>query len=199
MARKIKTIYFDFDGVVAISKPGGQSIIDSISIVLKLPANKVKQAFKGCGLPFLLGKQSIDDFLTNFSINLGKTINRKQLNQAYAMVSINKPLIEIIRKLKKQYAVELVTNNTVYRFKILKDKGIIDIWKEFDKLHISSQLKVGKKDFFHKVCDLGNGLFIDNNPDFLALVTKRGGNTLFYDVIKHNINYFKRKLESKLE
>lgn len=193
-AGKIKTIYFDFDGVLAISPPGGRAIYDALSKVLNLPLNTITESFKKCGYPFLSGEHSVDTFITNFSKALGKRMTRAQLDEAYLLVLINKPLLKSIRQLKKKYSVELVTNNTVYRFQVLKEKGIVDVWKEFDDTHISSDLGKFKSEFFFEVCNLQHGLFVDNNKTFLLKITKKGGNTLYYDSSKHDITDFENNL-----
>lgn len=193
----IKIIYFDFDGVVAISKPGGYATSEALSTVLDIPQRSIDKAFKMSGRPFLLGKDSIDEFLSKLSKTLGKEVNTNQLDKAYLLVPINKPLLKVINNLKNKFSVGLVTNNTSYRFEVLKRKGVVNIWKEFDNIHISSDIGSFKSEFFNKVCDLKSGLFVDNNLSFLKTIEEAGGNTLYYDSTKHDIDYLRDKLRKK--
>jgi len=182
--------YLDFDGVLAISEPGGKAIADNLGSILDVPKSLIFDTFRKYGQPFLLGQESLNDFLEIFSQKIDKHVKLEQLADAYATVPINEPLLDLIKKLRKQaYSVELVSNNSKYRFEVLKERKIINVWNIFDKVHLSSQLKKFKKDFLYDVCDIQRGVFIDNNQEFLKAINKIGAKTIYYDSIKHNINY----------
>lgn len=196
MATQIRKIYFDFDGVLAISQSGGKAVSDSLGAILKIPGEKVFEAFQASGKPFLLGQQSVEVFLKVFSEKLGKTVKRRQLKKAYSQVPINKPLLDLIKDLQEHFSIELVTNNTRFRFDTLREKGIIDVWAIFNKVHISSELKKFKDEFLPKLSDLENCLLIDNNQSFLSEIAKEGAMTIYYDSTKHDIGYLRKSLQS---
>lgn len=193
MTKQIQKIYFDFDGVLAISRSGGQAVAEKLGAILKTPGADVNKAFQESGKPFLLGQQSVDGFLKTLSKSLDKAVKLEQLKNAYTQVPINEPLVELIKELKEDHSVELVSNNSLLRFETLKEKQIIDVWKVFDKVHISAQLGKFKNEFLPEG-DPENSLLIDNNPEFLAEVAKKGAKTIYYDATKHDIDYLRQQL-----
>ena len=107
---------------------------------------------------------------------------------------ISKQVLKIIEKLKARgHRVELVSNNPSFRFKALKAKGRIDVWKTFHKINISSLAGKIKEEFFQKL-PFKEGLFIDNNKEFLERIKKKQGKTIYFDSLKHDLGYLKKKL-----
>ncbi|MCX6742589.1 MAG: hypothetical protein NTX24_05490 [Candidatus Pacearchaeota archaeon] len=189
MATSIKTIYFDFDGVLAISESGGRAVSIKLSKETGIDVEKLLSIFKENGRAFIRGEENVDEFLEKFSSKLGVRITPEQLGNAYSRVPLNKPVFDLFPKIKASCSVGLISNNSKFRFDILKEKRILDIWAVFDKVYVSAILHEFKQNFILEFKDKGSSVLIDNDPKFLEEVSKAGMNIIYYDSLKHNVNY----------
>lgn len=189
---KIHTIYFDFDGVLAISESGGRAAAIELAKAIEADEETIFLAFKELGRGFLLG-ENVDEFLKKFSEKIGCEVTKEMLACAYSGIRLNKPLFDLFPKLKETCSVELISNNSKFRFDILKERGILDIWKVFDKIHVSAILVDFKQNFVLKFKDKENSVLIDNNQKFLEDVSKTGMNVIYYDSMKHDVDYLIRE------
>jgi len=190
----IKTIYFDFDGVIAISESGGKAVAQNLSPLIGVPVDKISETFYKTGKSFLSGEDSVETFLEKFSQALGKEVTIENLASAYCKVPLNKKLIELIEKFKEKYSVELITNNNLFRFQMLQERNLLDVWQVFNKVHISSEKNKPKQQFIFELGEPSEALLIDNNQKFLNQVAEKGMKTLLFDSLKNDIVYLEKEI-----
>ncbi len=190
----IKRIYFDFDGVLAISESGGKAVSIELSKEIGIDVDTLMHIFKENCRDFIRGKENAGKFLENFSNKLGIKISPEQLGDAYSRVPLNKEVFDLFPRLKETCSVELISNNSKFRFDVLKKKGILDIWKTFDAVHVSAVEHEAKQEFIKNFKNMEESVLIDNDPVFLEEVLKIGMKTIYYDSMKHNVGHLVKEL-----
>ncbi len=145
----IKVIIFDFGGVIVIGKSekgGIKNISHLLSPVLKLPKEKISSAFIQYWGPWKLGKINKKQFWASVLKKL-KLENIKQSEIDKVLVNEsnkNKNIIRLIKKLRRNYKIALLSNHSRWwfqvQFKKLKLKSL------FNNIFVSYKLKIAKPD-----------------------------------------------------
>ncbi len=169
----IKAILFDFDGVLTIDKTGSTSITNYISKKCGIPLDIVKNAYYKHNHALLDGDIVHEDIWDEFCSDVKEKVSYDILIESFIATKLDEEMMDTLKNLKHRYLIGLITDNKVDRIEqIFTSK---DLYKYFDFIAISAQLKMSKKssDIFQYACSQLNVspnecVFIDNrNPKFI--------------------------------
>lgn len=118
------------------------------------------------------------------------------IDEWYKLAQIDFEVVEFIKELRKRHPVYLLSNAVGTFLKTIIYKN--DIAKIFDKIYISSEIKLAKPDqnfFIHCLSDIGadpsDCVIIDDNPENIAAAESVGIKGIVYTGLKD----LKKKLE----
>lgn len=190
---KIKNLLFDIGGVIVLKKRINFTKFDK---KWSLPKGTVKRIIDSCFKEMSLNQNfNLEKYLSdNFSHYLSFKQYQEVADQLFRRERINKSLINWIRKMRKEYNICLLTNNTAVLEKLLKKK--FKIYNDFDYIFNSAEIGLSKPDskFFKYVLKKLKAkpkecLFIDNNPDNIKAAKNLGFFTILFTT---NKNFFKK-------
>ena len=188
----INAIFFDFDGVLTLDKTGSYTTCFNISKETGLELDKTLFCYRKNSSDLNLNKTTHKKIWSAFCQCVEKKVDIKILKQAFLRTPINKPMFELVKKLKKNYKLGIITNNNNERFDSLTKK--LKLNKLFDSLILSANvngLKNQKLIFEKAVESLNlkpeNCIFIDNQNKNLSIPKSMGFKTILYDSEKNNI------------
>lgn len=196
----IKTIYFDFDGVVTIDAKGSGSFANYIVAETGLNREFFLEKYRAFGPELLTGKKSHVDIWPELSANLGLTLHQKLIEEAFIATPINHEIIELILALKENnYQIGLITDNKTDRMKTLIASNQ---WEDlFDVLAISANFGSRKNTPAIYKYALAEGetvaeeaVFIDNTLKNLAIPAELGFKTIFFDNDLRDVMELRRNL-----
>lgn len=212
----IKTIFFDFDGVVTMDKAGSVTINRNISEKTGIPAEFIRENWGKFKKELYVDEIDIEEAWQRFSefvdtdkIKMecvwkvmskisGKDLDIEILYYALKTIEENKPLLKLIDQLKHRYKIGLITDNGKKRMELLDDF----LRKYFEYIIVSADVKSTKKTrkIFEVAldkcgCKAEECLFIDNTPNNLEIPKEMGFATIYYESCTHDLNYLLDKLK----
>jgi putative hydrolase of the HAD superfamily len=177
----IKAITFDFWGVFAAINPPMNEYVRKQGIELDKYAKEIHNHIKEHDL----GKITERQFLQRCSKILGVEIPYPEYRYVYKDATLNKDLMEVVRKLREKYKIALLSNNNEEYSKEYLFRPGLD--KLFDVLVLSYQVGYRKPDpeiyrILIKRLDLKPEeiLFLDDDPTKLPPAEEQGIKTLVY-------------------
>ncbi len=199
----IKTIFFDFDGVLTLDHSG--SFTTCTHIQKHLPGvsfEHILQCYKIYHPKLLLGQTTHKAIWKDFCALIGKNLDFEVLEQAFKNTPINVRMMELCKKLKRGYKLGIITDNSKERLELLKQEmNLLDI---FCIIIVSGETGVRKDretTFIHALnlakCQPEECVFIDNNISNLAAPQKLGWKTIFHDDKKNDIVLLMKELEGR--
>ena len=193
----IKSIVFDFDGMVHIEEiPFSKWVSETYNLSKDALKEFFTKEFNLCKT----GKLDIKEALGKYLPKCGWDKGAKKFLKLWANYGhTNRKLIELIKKKKKKGThCILCTNNEIYRMKhYIKNKKLDDI---FDHILISSEIGFlkPKKPMLKRILKVSEAkkneiLFCDNKTSFIKIAKKFGFKTYKYKTL-HEFQSF---LDSK--
>ncbi len=199
----IKAILFDFDGVLTIDKTGSTSITNYISRKYDIPLDIVKQSYYKHNRALLSGDIVHEDMWDKFCSDVNQEISYDILIESFMATKLDEEMIGILKDLKHQYLIGLITDNKLDRIDNIFNNR--DLYKYFDCIAISAELKMNKRssEIFHYVSkqlkvNANECVFIDNTEENLTTPNSMGMKTIFFDDEKRNVKEFNNILNSIL-
>ncbi len=197
----IKAIFFDFDGVLTNFEYGSYTVCYNLSQKTGIPTDKLLACHDQQGKELNLGKISYSDFLDNFCKCAGQKIDIALLDYAFRNVPLNHKMIELAKKLRKNYKIGIITDNSKGRFSAIIDEfKLRDI---FDALILSADVGATKKEeaIFRRALDLlevkpQECIFIDNSARNLEVPKRMGFKTIYYDFDKKDFDSLLRQFKT---
>lgn len=183
----IKTIYFDFDGVITIDSKGSGSFANYIVAETGLNRDFFLKNYRDFGSDLLTGKKSHLDIWPELCEKIGLPISERLINEAFIATPINHEVIELIDELKaKGYQIGLITDNKTDRMNTLIE---FNEWQElFEVLAISANVGSRKDtpDIYRYALEANDtkaneAVFIDNTLKNLDIPAELGFKTIFFD------------------
>ena len=184
----IKAIIFDWGNV--IEHIDSDKFIDKMSKVLEVEPTKFQEVELKNRLKHDLGQINTPQFISNINKEINTNITQEsyyELIEKWKIMILNKELLKIIKNLKKEYKIFLLSNNSPPVLKKIKEKNID---KYFDKMLFSFQTKTKKPDpkFFREILKKTNltpenCLMIDDRKDICESAKNFG---MKYIVFKNN-------------
>ena len=188
MVKLIKVIAFDFGGVTT-GEHWGDRIYKKISAFLGVPAEKIKELRNKYNEELKRGKMKETILFQEFLNESSKIVSLKEFeNFYYGLFTVNKMVLNLIKKLKKNYKIIALSN--VYKksgeFQVKKFK----LQKLFDGIILSGFVGFAKPDkeiyelLIKKAKTQPNEiLFIDNAEKRLIPAQKFGINTILFQSV----------------
>ncbi len=199
----IKAILFDFDGVLTIDKTGSTSIVNYISKKCNIPLDIVKSSYYKHNNALLNGDIVHKDMWDEFCSDLNKAVSYDILTESFNSTKLDEEMIGVVKNLKQQYLIGLITDNKLDRIDAIFTKR--DLYKYFDCIAVSAQLKANKEssEIFNYVIkqlkvNANECIFIDNTEKNLIIPNLVGMKTILFDDEKRDINKFNNILNKYL-
>ena len=188
----IKTVFFDFDGVLTTDFNGTTTIARNLSEKTQgLTEEKILACYrKHCKRLVLGGKHT--DVWEDFCSCVGQNIPIDLLLEALRRVPLNEAMFQLVQSLRTRYRIGMITDNFGERMDLLKT----DLLKDFDPIIVSANVHASKNDGTTKIFDLAleaancradESVFIDNQQHNLITAEKMGIKTYFHDDVKNDV------------
>ncbi|VVB59923.1 Glyceraldehyde 3-phosphate phosphatase [uncultured archaeon] len=197
----IKAIFFDFDGVLTNFEYGSYTVCYNLSQKTGIPTDKLVSCYHQHTGGLDIGKIEDKDFWGAFCRCVGCEIGITLLDYAFRNVSMNEKMLELAKKLRKNYKVGIITDNSKGRFNAIIDEfKLRDI---FDALILSADVGATKKEevIFRRALDSlklkpQECIFIDNSARNLEVPKRMGFKTIHYDFQKKDFDSLLTQLKT---
>lgn len=173
----IKTIFFDFDGVLTPDKSGSYTTFNYISKKTDIDFEKLHSCSRKYNKELNLGKLNFKDIWKEFCECINEDLDIGILGDAFECTELNKAMFGLAKKLSKEYKVGILTDNKKGRLEILNKKFGLD--KLFSPIIVSSELGLDKtnEQMFKTAITSAKAnteecIFIDNKKENLLLPKK---------------------------
>ncbi len=191
----MKVILFDFAGVLTTEKCF-PAVAKKLSTRCGIDKELIQRSLYSHEGKYILGNESSLKFWERSIKRLGVPYNEfKSIFSSWYV--LNEQILKIIKKLKKNYRVVLLSDNFTLVTKVIKKDRRLNIL--FEKMYFSNELHLSKKDkrifeFVIKRMHVrpSECLFIDDKERNLVPAKKIGINVLLFQ----DSNQFKRELAS---
>lgn len=189
----IKSVLFDFDGVLTTDSTGSVSICRYISSAMGIDFELLYEEYHKYNKQLLCGEKTHKEIWQELCLNVGVNIPESVLKASFENTPIDNLMINLISELKaKGFKVGIITDNKKDRMDCIADKYG---WKRlFDVIVISSEIGSGKNEemIFEKALEKLNlsaceCIFIDNQKKNLIIPQNMGFHTVYYN---HEIRNF---------
>lgn len=189
----IKTILFDFDGVLTLDATGSQSICNYVCKETGLDRDLFVKEYKKYNNDLLYGKIKHEEIWEKICASINKEISIEILYDSFINTPINNEMYNLIKELKsKNYKTGMVTDNKKDR--IDRIAKYYDFDSLFDTIIVSAEIGSGKEDkvIFIKTMERLNAnpkecIFIDNQEKNLVVPKEMGMKVIFYNHEENNV------------
>jgi putative hydrolase of the HAD superfamily len=181
----IKTILFDFGGVISESNRSWDSMHKRIKEVSGLTNEELDEIFHTHWEDISVNKKSFTHFLQDLVVHSKNNLTVEKLEQLYAQdVTINNDVVEIIKNLKKKgYRVVIFANDSKFGEEIRLKK----VEKYVDTIYSSATLQLRKPNpaIYKRVLQLENihpeeALFIDDKERNTVVAERLGIKSIIF-------------------
>lgn len=191
----IKTVFFDFDGVLTID--GAGSVTTCTNIQKHIPDisfDHILKCYRVNHPKMLLGQTTHAAIWKEFCSCVGKDLDIKILDEAFKKTPMNTRMMDLAKKLKKHYKLGIITDNSKERLDTIKQE--MKLSDLFEIIVVSGETGIRKDsdDTFIKALELAGCkseecVFIDNSEDNLIAPKKLGWHTIFHDHKKNDVDF----------
>ncbi|MEM7131521.1 MAG: HAD hydrolase-like protein [Chloroflexota bacterium] len=197
----IKTIFFDFDGVLTTDKSGSYTTCKYLqSLTPHISFEHVLSCYRDHHSEMLVGRTTHRDTWQTFCDCVGVNWELGLLDEAFRQTPGNKKVFQLCKVLQPSYSLGIITDNSSERFKAIKDEmKLADL---FDYFVVSGDIGTRKDNEanFNYALDLARAkpeecIFIDNNRDNLVVPAKMGFRTIFHDDAQNDVARLVEKME----
>lgn len=188
----IKGIFFDFDGVITTDSMGSPGIISYLAKATGLDKDAVWKAYFRHNNELLIGDKLHEDMWEEFCNELGTRIDPALLKPAFLNIDLDPNMVELIRELKKNYMIGMITDNKADRIHTILEetvlKGLFDVVVISAECH-SRKTTQGIFDVTLEKSGLkaSECAFIDNTLENLVIPKEMGFETIFFDDKKRDM------------
>ena len=197
----IKTIFFDFDGVLTTDTNGSGTVCRNLQkLVPDLSFDELYRCYRGRHSLVTLGKATHADIWSEFCSCVGKNIDIAILYEALKYAPKNEPMFELCQTLRKNYKTGIITDNTKERFEALIQEMQLDSC--FDFIVLSADIGSTKSEslIFEEALRMANAkaeecVFIDNQQRNLEVPAQMGFHTYWHDDAKNDLASLRRQLK----
>lgn len=176
----IKLIIFDIGGVILYAEDSLNNVFEQWGVALGLPEGKSVEFHNKYLDRMLVGKITAKQYFSLFKkeFKINGDIEKLWMKVALKNIRLNKELLKIIDKLRKQYSIVVLSNVTESRSGV---DNHFDIYSHFDKVFLSYKLKMTKpsKSIYQHVLKQmkvkpEEVLFIDDKESNLVIARQLG-------------------------
>lgn len=200
----IKAILFDFDGVLTVDKYGSVSMAKFLSEKTGLPHDQIRSVYGKYNARMLYGEVTHEEIWPDFCADLGVRMDISLLDEAFRATPMNPEMLDLVRELKTNYKIGMVTDNPVERMDATVDH--FNLRPLFDAITVSGAVHVRKDrpEIFETTFAALNVrpeecVFIDNTPKNLIVPGQMGVKTVLFDDETRDITGLRKTLDSILE
>lgn len=197
----IKTIFFDFDGVITIDAKGSLSFANYIVSQTGIDKTLFLEKYREFGPALLTGQVNHLDIWADLNRALNTSLPTALIEAAFIATPINQEIISLIEELKASgYKIGLITDNKADRMKTLFD---YHQWHDlFDVLGISAHVgsRKNQPEIYHYVLEVAEtrpeeAIFIDNTLKNLVIPREIGFQTIFFDNKDQDVPLLRAELQ----
>ena len=177
--RMVKAIFFDFDGVLTTDKTGSFTSSRYFTKKLNVDFQELFEAKQGLEGNIDSGKMTNSDVCKAVCEKLGKRFEPQWVLESFLATPIDFKMVDYARKLKSEFLIGMITDNSVERVNVLLEKH--NLANLFDPIIISAAVKCTKKgteifDIAAKQIGLkpGECAFIDNSEKNIVSAQQAG-------------------------
>ncbi len=199
----MKAILFDFDGVLTVDKYGSDSVLRYFDENTDVPFEVLKKEYYKINKGLLYGQYTHKDIWEEYCNRVGTYIDFQILIDSFINTPLDNGMLSIVKQLKEEYLVGMITDNKVDRIETILDyNGLNDL---FDIVTVSAQCKCGKDE--RRIFDItiqalnveaGECIFIDNSEKNLIVPNEMGMHTVLFDDEKRDLIGLKNELSKLL-
>ena len=182
----IKYIFFDMDGVLTTDTTGSYTTAKFFADKFEIDFDELFQYTKPFDSDIDAGKLTVDEVWARVAEKYGKEFKAEYIKEAFLSTPIDAKMLEIVEKLKENYKVGIITDNSIERAHAIFDKNRFR--NIFDTIIISGEVKSTKKNVeIFKIAAEKAGVecrecvFIDNNPNNAKVADEAGFKGIWFD------------------
>lgn len=197
----VKAIFFDFDGVLTDFECGSSNVCHNLSEKTGISEAKLLSCYDKHARDLYIKAISHKEIWDDFCKCAGKKIDISLLDYAFRNIPMNEKMLDLAKKLRKNYKVGIITDNTKERFSAIIDE--FKLPEKFDVIILSADVGATKKDerIFRAAIDAlklkpQECVFIDNNARNLEVPKRMGFKTIFWDFEKKDFGLLNNELSA---
>jgi len=197
----IRTIFFDYDGVLTTDKSGSLTSFRYLSEASGLPFSVINAAFGPHMGDLLTGKTSHAHIWPAVCEAVGKTLDIGLLTRAFESTPPNLDMFSLARQLSAQHSVGIITDNNKDRMDHLRKHQALD--ELFDPIVVSADVGSSKHGpgifgiaLRRAGVDPGESVFIDNSEPNLVVARALGMHAVFHDDETNDMDALRKRLAS---
>ena len=195
----IRTIFFDYDGVLTTDKSGSLTSFRYLSEASGLPFSVINAAFGPHMGDLLTGKTSHAHIWPAVCEAAGNALDIGLLTGAFESTPPNAHMFSLARQLSTHYSVGIITDNNQDRMDHLRKHQALD--ELFDPIVVSADVgssKHGPEIVEHALRRAGveanESVFIDNSESNLVVARAWGMHAVFHDDEKNDMGALRERL-----
>ena len=181
-----KYIFFDMDGVLTTDTTGSYTTAKFFADKFKIDFDELFQYTKPFDSDIDAGKLTVNEVWAKVAEKYNKEFKDEYIREAFLSTPIDAKMLEIVDKLKENYKVGIITDNSIERANAIFDKN--NFREIFDTIIISGEVKSTKKsvEIFNIAAkkagvECNECVFIDNNPNNAKVADEAGFKGIWFD------------------
>ncbi len=196
----LKTIFFDFDGVLTTDPSAGFTICNNLhTLVPTMSVEEILKWYYSNNLPLMIGEKHFSDVWPSLCQFLGVRLDMGVLKDVFEKTPKNQAMFDLCEQLKPHYLLGIITDNSKERFTVLEKT--MSLSNTFFTRIISADVGSGKHE--EKIFDIAlatahakpeESIFIDNSEKNLLVPAQMGFKTFWHDDKKNDITLLKQQL-----
>ena len=182
----IRSIFFDFDGVLTLDASGSLSILNYLSGRTGISLSLLEDAYYKYNTDLLDGRLTHRDIWAGFCAQIGMEIDFSLLTDSFIHTPIDTDMLAYAAELHGQYRLAMVTDNKADRMNTICSHYHLN--ELFDVVAVSATFHSGKAhpeifvDTLRQLnCLPAECIFIDNTASNLTIPGQMGIHTILYD------------------
>lgn len=182
----IKTLFFDFDGVLTTDPSGSATTLRALAEQSGLDEQVLWAAIEPFNRDLILGHTTHARIWPDVCVRLGIAIPFEHLTTAFLQTPIHQPVLALARELRAEFAIGMITDNKSDRMDVIVKQHRLD--EVFDPIVVSAEVGHSKRGaaIFREAlrragAEARTSLFIDNTLRNLYGAAAIGMKTLLFD------------------
>ena len=182
----IRSILFDFDGVLTLDASGSLSILNYLSGRTGISLSLLEDAYYKYNTDLLDGRLTHRDIWADFCAQIGMEIDFSLLTDSFIHTPIDTDMLAYATELHQQYQLAMVTDNKADRMNTICSHYHLN--ELFNVVAVSATFHSGKAhpeifvDTLRQLnCLPAECIFIDNTASNLTIPGQMGIHTILYD------------------
>jgi putative hydrolase of the HAD superfamily len=196
----IRTIFFDYDGVLTTDKSGSLTTLRYLSKASGFALSTLNAAFGPYTADLLMGRVSHTQVWGRACEAMGESLDIGLLVEAFESTPLNTGMLSLARRLRENYSVGIITDNSRDRMDHLRKYQGLD--SLFSPIVVSAEVGSSKRshDIFLRATSCAGVapdecVFIDNSEDNVVMARALGMHAVFHDDEENDIDALMKVLD----